>query len=184
VGRQRINLRYAVVGHILGKSGSPSVGAMCRTVTDGSSVSQSQADCRSGCRRTQSRASATRDCHAPRSAEDKWCSVRGPEALIGAHNAPAGATRSKKASRPRAQAGGSAEKRSAAAPCPAARPVRATRAAASAPRQRPRRRGRGGALASSADTASHGRRVMTARAALAPPGRDSCTSGTGRGQAR
>ena len=148
MGRQRNNLRYAVVGHIFGKSGSPSVGAMCRTVTDGSSVSQSQADCRSGCRRTQSRASATRDCHAPRSAEGKWCSVRGPEALIGAHNAPAGATRSKKASRPRAQAAGSAEKRSAAAPCPAARPVRATArssvgAASAAASSRPRRRPRG-----------------------------------------
>ena len=32
MGRQRNNLKYAVVGHISGDSGSPSVGAMWRTV--------------------------------------------------------------------------------------------------------------------------------------------------------
>jgi len=33
VGRQRNNLKYVVVGHISGESGSPSVRAMCRSVT-------------------------------------------------------------------------------------------------------------------------------------------------------
>jgi len=33
VGRRRNNLKYVVVGHSSGESGSPSVGAMGRTVT-------------------------------------------------------------------------------------------------------------------------------------------------------